>query len=751
MHAISRHGGGALSTIPHADGGDEVRSVGIRVAALGTLVSLAGLLIPPALRDSHADPRPPKQAAQYLVFERTQPGRFRLVHRRTVTLRGPLVSRREDEAERARLRPPRDRERVLVRLLDAPGRTVYTDVVEVPSWLRGEFDDGGAIRGTAVGVDRPAFVVRVPLVARGRLELRDDAGGTVVDLAAAPPPAPPDTVVHAAVVSGDPENRVDQLIVGDGYTVEEENKFDADAAAVVDQFFSVSPYAEYANFVNVTTLFMPSPQSGADHPPYDAGCPGSETPTCCADRQAATDPRAGTFVETALDASFCAFNTHRLVTVNPAKLFAAAAAVPDWDTILVIVNDPTYGGSGGFASVFTVDPAAVEIARHEYGHSFTRLADEYADPNPGYPACSDLDGVPCEANVTDQTARPDLKWQHWIAPSTPVPTPDADAYETVVGLFQGARFLPDLYRPRRTCRMRVLGTPFCEICRQEYVLALYRGGWGAPAGGIDSIEPDSETPPPGTLQVFSPASVTFSIGLLEPLGGPPVRVTWRVDGAEVPGETSSSFTYTRSTPGTVRLEVQTHDDTAFVHPMMAGALLDHARTWTVVFAAPPTTTTTTTAITTTTTTSAEVSTTTSAETSTTTSTTTSPAVTTTEPAGGISTACEIATTFGSVQCRLGLLADATTDAVEPPALRTGLLRKLQLCIARTGEGSQSHSAGRSRPARASLAKAIRALVAFRTRLTTRKARRTVSSASRRALLDSAGRIEHDARELRAML
>ena len=45
---------------------------------------------------------------------------------------------------------------------------------------------------------------------------------------------------------------------------------------------------------------------------------------------------------------------------------------------------------------------AVGIAQHEFGHSFTGLADEYTTPYPGYPACSDGGGTVVSVTVPDE-------------------------------------------------------------------------------------------------------------------------------------------------------------------------------------------------------------------------------------------------------------------------------------------------------------------------------------------------------------
>ncbi|MBK6728994.1 MAG: hypothetical protein IPG63_17560 [Xanthomonadales bacterium] len=120
--------------------------------------------------------------------------------------------------------------------------------------------------------------------------------------------------------------------------------FATHAQNLYDAMFNVSPYEDYANLVNWTAGFVTSNQSGADHPPYRAGC---GTLACCADSAASTDPFASQFSDTALDARFCTSNIHRLLTTSSSKTPAATAAYANWDHILVTVNDSVYGGAGG--------------------------------------------------------------------------------------------------------------------------------------------------------------------------------------------------------------------------------------------------------------------------------------------------------------------------------------------------------------------------------------------------------------------
>jgi hypothetical protein len=543
--------------------------------------------------------------AHYLVFSVDRAGAIEPQLYRPVLLREPLRSQSDERMATLRQQPSREEESLSVRLLDADGQVAFQDVVRAPRWLRGEFHDqhrsdgSWTIEGHRFVPEEQSFVVRVPAIAGTRLlELSPVSGPGLKDgitavfdldgLAAMAGRLPlADAAAGEQAGLGNSGNRVDFLVLGDGYTAAEQAKFNSDASSLESSFFGINPYSAYSNYVNVARLFTASTQSGADHPPYNSGCTG-DNPACCADTDALYDAKSGTYVATAFDARYCAFNIHRLLVVNSSKVLAAAAAYPDWDRILVLVNDETYGGSGGYISVASTNTYAVDVARHEYGHSFTGLADEYDSAYPGFPACSDLgSGSPCEANVTNQTTRSLIKWNPWISPSTPVPTPEGNAlYNDVTGLFTGARYLTSgMYRHEDIhCLMLGLGQPFGEVCSQEYILRLYRGGWGTPYSGIDPIEPGLESPSPGTVQTVT--GVHLSTPLLAPAGGPPLQVVWKVDGATVPGAQGSSFDFFRSGAESHQVRLEVKDVTASVHPAMAGTDLESSRQWTVVTSGP---------------------------------------------------------------------------------------------------------------------------------------------------------------------
>jgi hypothetical protein len=456
-----------------------------------------------------------------------------------------------------------------VELFDGTQRVFRTSVA-LDRYTRAEFHrPNGTIDGRWLVREKTFFAVRIPRKGDAlELTARATPQTTRVGIADLPRRGelPALSIATPSAVTGSPSNRLDLLIMGDGYTSAQASLFQTHVDDLIGDFFTATPYGTYQNYLNVTSYFYPSAQSGADHPNCSDGDP---------------DPLEGTFVDTAFDAAYCSAGIQRLLSLNEAKVYTAAAAMPDWDKIIVLVNDSMYGGAGGPVGVVSTHPSAVGLAQHEFGHSFAGLADEYSYPFPGYPTCSDISGpTPCEPNVTDVTVRASVKWKAWISPSTPVPTTPQESYTTVPGLFQGARYQGTFYRPRYGCLMNSLVDPFCEICKQSFILRLYNGWGGTPSAGIDPIEPGSESPPPGATSAVTGQAKTFTATILQPAGGPAATRRWYVNGVQQ-GETGDAFTWTPAANGTYTIELRVKDATTLVHPAMAGTSLDSNRLWTV--------------------------------------------------------------------------------------------------------------------------------------------------------------------------
>lgn len=347
--------------------------------------------------------------------------------------------------------------------------------------------------------------------------------------------------------TGPSDQRIDLVVLGDGYTAAEQAKLSDDARSAVEGMFAHPPYSNYRSLFNVKLIHVISNQSGADN-----GSGGR-----------------GDLRDTALGAYYWCGDIERLLCVNEQAVFRAAVAdVPEFDVAIVIVNDPKYGGSGGQIAVLSTHRSAVDLLVHEIGHTIGNLADEYQDAYPAYPACPATTDCP-EANATLRNTRATAKWAVWIDPSTPVPTPTRSGHGGI-GLFEGARYKSSgVYRPAdQACMMQFLGQPLCSVCREGLIASFWRR---APL--ISGITPSNTGPVQlcagGALSVATP-----------PLPGGAFSFLWTVDGTPV-RETSNTFRVDSSVvTGTHTVRVTARDTSPMVRNDPRGVTSQQAQ-WTV--------------------------------------------------------------------------------------------------------------------------------------------------------------------------
>jgi len=150
--------------------------------------------------------------------------------------------------------------------------------------------------------------------------------------------------------------------------------------------------------------------------------------------------------------------------------------VPDYNFVLIILNEPGYGGCGGNGRAHVTTGDGWAVIAHEFGHGLGGLADEYCNSG-AYSA-----GEPGAVDITINTDRSTLKWGNFVNPTTPVPTgsgncPDynqgakpADWDDNQdVGLFEGGNTNnTGVYRPVINCRMRNNTPPYCPVCYTSF-------------------------------------------------------------------------------------------------------------------------------------------------------------------------------------------------------------------------------------------------------------------------------------------
>lgn len=307
-----------------------------------------------------------------------------------------------------------------------------------------------------------------------------------VDTSHPPAPAPLITIEK----NGDSADKVDFLILGDGYTVAEKGKCEGDARRLTEILFSTSPYKERRKDFNVWLLCPPAAESGVSR------------------------PSTGIHRRNPVGSTYDAFDSERYVLTFDNRAFREIAQFAPYEFVEVMVNANTYGGGGIFGLYSTVAADSLwapYLFVHEFGHHFADLADEYYTSDVSY-LPPEIRVEPHEPNVTALLDPDNLKWKDLVQPGTPIPTPwdkekfEADAREYLkrrrqirkenrpeqemeslmseaekheheqfakekyagkVGAFEGANYeAKGYYRPEIDCIMFTRARNFCSVCRR---------------------------------------------------------------------------------------------------------------------------------------------------------------------------------------------------------------------------------------------------------------------------------------------
>ena len=209
--------------------------------------------------------------------------------------------------------------------------------------------------------------------------------------------------------SGPRGNRVNIVLVAEGYRQEDKSKFDADVALIAREILAEPPYDEYAGFFNIYGLFVASAEAGSDFPHW------------------------GQYRDTYFESQYGCGGLGQFIclsTEGDIRLRQILESeIPEYDLPVVLVNqDNPGGGAGVWAATAAAASGGHDIVIHELGHLFARLVDEYGGGYQGREG----------ANTTSKTERDQIPWRRHIHPDTPIPTPATPEFASVVGLFEGA-------------------------------------------------------------------------------------------------------------------------------------------------------------------------------------------------------------------------------------------------------------------------------------------------------------------------
>lgn len=305
--------------------------------------------------------------------------------------------------------------------------------------------------------------------------------------------------VYTIHESGAPSEKVDFIILGDGYSLQEMEKFRDDATRLSEYLLATEPFASHKSDINIRAVETPAEASGVNK------------------------PHPGVFRRTPLSVSYGAFDSERYALTYDNKTIRNVASAVPYDFMVIIMNERTYGG-GGIYNLYTTVSADNKFAEyimvHEMGHHLAALADEYYTSSVAY-EMQPVTVEPWETNITALKDPANVKWKSLVKEGTPLPTSwnkeafDAFGYDVQhrrdslrnvnvpeevmealfteqmdtedryfaeedyldeVGAFEGAGYLQHgLYRPQVDCIMFTRHMQFCKVCQQSIidVMSLY--------------------------------------------------------------------------------------------------------------------------------------------------------------------------------------------------------------------------------------------------------------------------------------
>jgi len=293
--------------------------------------------------------------------------------------------------------------------------------------------------------------------------------------------------------------KLDIVILGDGYTASEMGKFEKDAKRMADVLMDHEPFLTRKKDINIRAVETPSEVSGVSR------------------------PHPGVFKRTALSAHYGSFDSERYVLSYDNRTIRDVASAVPYDFMVILINERTYGG-GGIYNLYTTVSADNKFGEyimvHEFGHHLGALADEYYTSSIAY-EMPEIKVEPWEVNITALFDKNSLKWKDLVEAGTPIPTPwnkepfdqfgyriqqerdslraakvpeeimealfmrqmkqedeyfAAEQYRDKVGAFEGAGYLAKgLYRSQIDCIMYTRHMQFCKVCRRglEDVIDMY--------------------------------------------------------------------------------------------------------------------------------------------------------------------------------------------------------------------------------------------------------------------------------------
>ncbi len=251
--------------------------------------------------------------------------------------------------------------------------------------------------------------------------------------------------------SGKPEQKVDIVLLAEGYAASDRAKFEEDCRIFKESMFKFSPYKENADKFNIRAVWTPSAEQGV------------------------TIPGEGIWKNSRMGAKFYTFGSERYQMSDDLQKVRDVAANAPYDLIYILTNTQKYGG-GGVYNYYGISAAhntqsTDKIYIHEFGHLFLGLGDEYDYGGEDMPLYG-KSVEPWEANVTTLADfEKKYHWKPFLEEGLQIPTPKIASNNDKLGVYEGAGYYTKgMYRPAITCLMRdFTGDEFCPVCTRAII------------------------------------------------------------------------------------------------------------------------------------------------------------------------------------------------------------------------------------------------------------------------------------------
>ncbi|MFC4907277.1 M64 family metallopeptidase [Actinomadura gamaensis] len=372
----------------------------------------------------------------------------------------------------------------------------------------------------------------------------------VTALAAVPARAgEPAAAVVPVQVTGDPAERFNLVVLGDGYTPADMPKFRANVDKHLNVLWSIEPYKSYRSYINVYRVEIPSKVSGVSCDP------------------GVSDAKRDTPLGMAFWSGCRTDGIQRLLVMNDDAANQYAGLVKDVPAanrqILALANSDTYGGAGGtYATASGGNAMSALISPHELGHSVGGLEDEYDYYYRGVPGGTYTGGEPDSIHHTllteAQMRQQHKKWWRWLG--------EPSEAGGTIGRYEGGMYYSKgIWRPSRHSIMKTLGYYYDQVSRERMTQAISKK--------VDLIQGGT---PEGTVG----ADRVLSLETLHPVDHA-LRVAWTVDGRPVRGGHDLDLRRLHLRRGTHKVGVRVDDPTDFIRDPAIRASFAQTRAWTV--------------------------------------------------------------------------------------------------------------------------------------------------------------------------